>query len=99
LPEFRGDVFRGAQIDPELLGQYRNVGSTIVEPAFISTSRSPSKAFSGNARFYILSKSGKAIDRWSAHPDEEVLFPPGTVFKILEYMRDGVDVEIFLEEI
>jgi NAD:arginine ADP-ribosyltransferase len=99
LPDFRGDVFRGAQIDPDLLAPYQDVGNTIVEPAFISPSRSPSKAFLGNARFYILSKRGKEIHRWSAYRDEEeVLFPPGTKFKILEYSRDGDDIEIFLEE-
>jgi hypothetical protein len=100
LPEFRGDVFRGAKIDPDLLSHYENVGATIVEPAFISTSRSPSKAFKGNARFYILSKRGRRIERWSAYPDEEeVLFPPNTKFKVLEYARNGNDIEIFLEEI
>jgi hypothetical protein len=101
LPDFRGDVFRGATIqDRKLLRKYRRVGEAITEHAFTSASRSPLKAFSGNARFYIVSKHGKEIDRWSAYPEEEeVLFPPGTQFKVLEYVRDGNDIEIFLEEL
>jgi len=101
LPDFRGDVFRGATIqDPKLLRTYSRVGETVSERAFISASRSPSKAFSGNVRFYIASKHGKEIDKWSAYPEEEeVLFQPGTQFKVLEYVRDGNDIEIFLEEL
>lgn len=101
LPDFRGDVFRGATIqDPKLLRKYRRAGEAITERAFTSASRSPLKAFSGNVRFYIASKHGKEIDMWSAHPEEEeVLFQPGTQFKVLEYVRDGNDIEIFLEEL
>ena len=59
-----------------------------------------SKAFSGNVRFYIISKRGKEIAQWSAYPDEEeVLFPPDTRFKVLEYVRDENEIEIFLEEL
>lgn len=101
LPDLRGDVFRGATIqDPKLLRKYQRVGETITERAFTSASRSPLEAFSGNVRFYIVSKQGKEIDRWSAHPEEEkVLFQPGTQFKVLEYVRDGKDIEIFLVEL
>lgn len=101
LPDFRGDVFRGATVDdPKLLKRYRRVGETITERAFVSASRSPSKAFSGNVRFYIISRHGKEIEEWSAYPDEEeVLFAPGAQFKVLEYVRDGNDIEIFLEEL
>ena len=100
LPNFRGDVFRGAAIDGGRLTEYRRVGRVITERAFISASRSPSKAFSGNVRFYIISKRGKEIDEWSAYPDEEeVLFLPNTRFKVLEYVRDGNEIEIFLEEL
>jgi hypothetical protein len=100
LPNFQGDVFRGAAMEEELLRKYQRVGEVITERAFISASRSPSKAFSGNVRFYIISKRGKEIDQWSAYPDEEeVLFPPDTRFKVLEYVRDGNEIEIFLEEL
>jgi len=100
LPNFQGDVFRGAAIEEGLLRKYQRVRDIITERAFISASLSPSKAFSGNIRFYIISKRGKEIDQWSAYPDEEeVLFPPGTRFKVLEYGRDGNEIEIFLEEL
>lgn len=101
LPDFRGDVFRGTTIgELALLRKYQRVGETITERAFTSASRSPLKAFSGNVRFYIASKHGKEIDSWSAYPEEEeVLFQRGTQFKVLEYVRDGNDIEIFLEEL
>lgn len=100
LPNYRGDAFRGATIEEVRLRKYQRVGHIITERAFISASRSPSKAFSGNVRFYILSKKGKEIDQWSAYPDEEeVVFPPGTRFKVLEYARDQNQIEIFLEEL
>jgi hypothetical protein len=100
LPNFQGDVFRGAAIEEGLLKKYQRVGQVITERAFVSASRSPSKAFSGNVRFYIISKRGKEIAPWSAYPDEEeVLFSPNTGFKVLEYVRDGNEIEIFLEEL
>jgi hypothetical protein len=100
LPNFQGDVFRGAAVEEGLLRQYRRVGEVITERAFVSASRSPLKAFSGNVRFYIISKRSKEIGRWSTYPDEEeVLFPPNTRFKVLEYGRDGNEIEIFLEEL
>jgi hypothetical protein len=100
LPNFEGDVFRGAAIEERLLRKYQRVGQIITERAFISASRSPSKAFSGNVRFYIISKRGKEIDQSSAYPEEEeVLFLPDTRFKVLEYVRNGNEIEIFLEEL
>jgi len=71
LPNFQGDVFRGAVIEEGLLRKYQRVGDVVTERAFISASRSPSKAFSGNVRFYIISRRGKDIEQWSACPDEE----------------------------
>ncbi|MBA2744379.1 MAG: hypothetical protein H0U43_08770 [Chthoniobacterales bacterium] len=101
LPAFRGDVYRGTRIDDlDLLEKYRGVGTVIVEDAFVSCSRSPLKMYGGNVLFYILSKRGRDIARWSAHPEEEeVLFRPGTSFKILAFQQTGHDVEIFLEEV
>ncbi len=101
LPPFRGDVYRGTTVpDLHLLDRYRDVGSEIVEDAFVSCSRSPSKMYCGNVFFYILSKRGREIGRWSAHPEEEeVLFRPGTRFKILAFEQSEDDVEIFLEEV
>jgi hypothetical protein len=46
-----------------LLTKYQRVGEIITERAFISASRSPLKAFSGNVRFYIVSKRGKDIEQ------------------------------------
>lgn len=101
LADFRGEVYRGATIaDRSVIEKYRAVGKEVLEDAFTSATKSPLKAFSGNVRFYLLSKHGKDISPWSAHPDEEeVLFKPGTRFKILEFAESRTDIELFLEEI
>lgn len=101
LPAFRGDVYRGTRIDDlDRLEKYRGVGTVVVEDAFVSCSRSPLKMYGGNVLFYIVSKQSRDIARWSAHPEEEeVLFRPGTSFKILAFEHTGHDVEIFLEEV
>lgn len=101
LPDFHGDVYRGATIhDENVLAKYEDVGAEVLEDAFTSATKSPLKAFSGNVRFYLSSKHGKDISNWSVHPEEEeVLFKPGTPFKVLEFTRSKHDIEIFLEEV
>jgi len=72
----------------------------VVEDAFTSSSRSPLKAFSGNVRFYLISRNGREVSKWSAYPDEdEVIFKPGTRFRVLDFVRTGRDIEVFLEEV
>lgn len=100
LPAFRGDVYRGTTLsDRDLLERYRAVGSEVIEPAFTSASRSPLKMYGGNVLFYVVSKRGRDVSHWSAQPEEEeVLFRPGTRFKVLAFEQSGGDFEIFLEE-
>ena len=101
LPPFRGDVYRGTTIpDPRVLEKYRAVGSEVVEDAFVSSSRSALKMYIGNVFFLIESKQGRDISRWSANPEEEeVLFRPGTRFKVLAFEEREDDFQIFPEEI
>lgn len=62
LPGYRGDVYRGVRItNGNSLRRYKT-GAIVKEPAFVSTSRSPLKAFSGNVRFYGQ-LSNRQVDR------------------------------------
>lgn len=101
LPAYNGDVYRGVSVsNVRSLAKYRQVGSIVREDAFVSCTRSPFKAFSGNVRIYIAARSGRDISPWLQFPDEEeVLFEPGTRFRVLDFQTRGADIHIFLEEV
>lgn len=96
---FAGTVYRGAHLPKEITDLY-DVGSHVTEKAFTSTSRNLSRKFSGNTLFVIKSKTGKMIDELSSFKSEaEVLFPPGTVFKVLGRTIDGKTTKILMEQV
>jgi hypothetical protein len=83
LPSYRGLVFRGTDLTPDVLARY-GAGADVTEAAFTSTSADAAEAFGGNTRFTIESTDGKLVTPYSAIPSEdEVLFPPGTRFHVL----------------
>jgi hypothetical protein len=90
LPSYRGNVFRGTNLRPEIAARYIP-GQIVREEAFFSTSSSPKGAFPGNTQFSVFSRNGKPVDFLSELPHEkEVLFPPGTQFKVLSVTIDPV---------
>jgi hypothetical protein len=100
LPEYAGTVYRGARIKEELLARYRS-GEVVVEPAFTSASASPNSSYSGNAQFFINSRHGRDVSRLAWSPNErEVLFPPGTKFKVAYVKRGAGDTaKVFMSEL
>ncbi|MEV6769712.1 ADP-ribosyltransferase domain-containing protein [Nocardia sp. NPDC051030] len=83
LPDHNGVVFRGTDLPPNVLAEYKT-GETVVEKSFTSTTAAAEEAFPGNTQFTIVSKSGKEVTNYSDIPSEqEVLFPPGTAFRVL----------------
>jgi len=78
------------------------VGKIITEKAFTSTSYTKGAEFKRNTRFTIYSETGKKIDFLSNHPyEKEVLFKPGTEFRILSKKTNaetGIR-EIVMEEV
>jgi hypothetical protein len=83
LPDFSGPVYRGTEYFAGL-SKYK-VGAVIEEAGFTSASYDAGSEFGGSVEFVILSRHGKRIDFLSAFKNEkEVLFMPGTRFKILE---------------
>lgn len=92
LPAYQGPVIRGTNLPPEVVAQYRP-GEVITEDAFLSTTTNAAVAqsptFAGNVEFRILSSSGRDISSFSVFPEEqEILFPPGTRFYILDKTFD-----------
>jgi len=87
LPDHGGYVFRGASPRPETLQRHFE-GAVVVYPAFLSASSERTIAnpdFNcAPYRFELLSKHGKLIRNYSSKPhEEEVLFTPGTKFKVI----------------
>ena len=82
-------VYRGTSLPPDVLARY-TVGNTITEAGFMSTSYVKGANIGGPVQLTIVSKSGKKIDFLSVYGTEkEVLFAPGTSFKILERTESG----------
>lgn len=101
LPDYKGPVSRGTTLPAETLEKYKP-GAVITEDAFTSTSKETSKAFTGNTRFEILSKTGKFVEKYTKIPGEqEVLFPPGVRFSVIERSTDpktGTTIIRMMEE-
>jgi ADP-ribosyltransferase exoenzyme len=92
FPAYEGPVVRGTNLPPEVLDGYEP-GEVITEPAFMSTTTNPAVAqsptFGGNVEFRILSTTGRDISSVSMFPgEEEILFPPGAKFYILNKTVD-----------
>lgn len=110
MPEVRGPVYRGANMTPERLAGYK-VGATISERGFTSTTQhkamvlgqTAEQSFNKNTMFVIKSNGGgKDVSMLSQYPDEkEVLFAPGTEFKVLKNAFDKklAKTVIYLEEV
>jgi hypothetical protein len=99
LPPYSGTTFRGASLPQDALDLHQ-VGNIIQYPAFLSTSRL--NPFGGKQRISILSKTGRDISEFSnSKAESEVLFHPGSKFKVLERKLNPGDVRetIVLEEV
>jgi ADP-ribosyltransferase exoenzyme len=103
LPQHHGPVFRGTHLPDDELVQYQP-GVVVTERAFVSTSIDPAvarfAAFAGNVEFKILSRTGRDISSVSMFPTEqEVLFPTGMQFYVLDRRSDAVTGRTIIEMI
>jgi hypothetical protein len=101
LPSHSGPVVRGTNLPPEVLERYQP-GSIVTESAFTSTTRNPavaqSPAFAGNVEFRILSSTGRDVSSVSMYPSEqEVLFPAGSKFYVLDRRLDPLTGRTIIE--
>lgn len=87
LPHHGGVVFRGC----EARSHERWPGRAYVTTSLLSSSRDPRVAtqnFTTDAVYAILSRTGRAIEHFSAARHEhEVVFLPGTVFTLVTRVR------------
>jgi len=96
---FVGTVYRGTNLTSDLSAMYRT-GARVTEFGFTSTTRNFAEKFGGNTLFVIKSKTGRMIDKLSSFENEaEVLFAPGTVFRVLSRTVEGNVTKIFMEQI
>ena len=97
LPDYVGTARRGTILPKNELAKHK-VGEIVAYEAF--TSASTGTGFGGRHRFVVQSKHGKQIQPYSAHGHEqEVLFAPGTRFRVLDRRDEGETVYITLEEV
>ena len=107
LPDHRGEVLRYTNhMDADLLARYQPE-ATIYELGFTSTSKGSEKRLSdleqsasAKVIWKIQSKHGKHIKDLSANPKEdEVLFAPGTAFRVTRRENQDGKVVIHMTEV
>ena len=110
LPNFEGLVYRGANLTRNELKKYKDgaeSGTPIIEPTFVSTSKSRLIAmqFGANILFRIYSRKGKEIEKiakfgkYNPPNEKEVLFRPNSSFRVLDEREQGNYTLITMEEI
>ena len=91
-------VYRGTNL-PWVIGQAIEVGGTYSDPGFLSTSANKRKCFKRDYMFTIVCETGVDVSSRSVAPQEaEVLFRPGTQFKITKVTRKGRECAVEMEE-
>ena len=117
LPNYKGIVYRSFRIDTsefykegdttqgddrirEKIKEQHPLGSIFVNNQFMSCS-AEKPVFGGHVRYIINSKNGKFIDDISGYGEKEVLFKPGTKFKVINYIPNEFYplLIIYLEEV
>jgi hypothetical protein len=93
-------TYRGTNL-PEEIAETLQPGSTFVELAFMSTSSKEEKAFQDKDYFFMIkSKTGVDVrDHSSVEHEAEILFRPGTSFKVLTVFKFGPVTLVTMEEI
>ena len=101
LPDYKLMAWRQTSLKPQDIAKYKE-GDIITEPSFLSSSEGIAEAqkFQGNVLFSILSRTGKQIKNYSDGPHErEVLFRPGTKFKVFSVKQEQNLTKIRLVEV
>ncbi len=102
FPAYKGDVVR---YETKKSVNSWTPGKIKTFKSYTSTSKKKGFKWKGNVKMFIKSKTGKFVGFISAFPnEEEVLFGPGTKFKVLKKEKENdpytkVEWHIFLEEV
>ncbi len=97
-PYLEADTYRGTTLPQHILDNIQ-MGHPTSDGAFFSTSAQSAKAFRGNVKFRVSGSSGRDISFLSGHPEAEVLYPPGTVFDVLNKIESGPTTLLRYKEI
>lgn len=102
LPAFEGTVYRGVSMsrfrDPALFIRAHATGEIVEYSSF--TSASYGTPFHGDIRYTIHSRTGRVVEDIAVDQGErEVLFPPGTKFRVLHAETRGSALHLELEEL
>ncbi len=98
--KFEGVVIRGDNVDDMPLEELFPKDGIHKDLGFKSSSYDPGGAFNGNTVVHIKSKNGVLVEDFSVVPSEkEVLFRPGTEFKVKSSIKVNGKNYIELEEI
>lgn len=88
LPPFKGMAVRCDKTAKYFLEEVIDTGRR-TEKAFLSTGTVKAQGFGDIVTHITKVKTGKEISAFSLHPkEEEVLFPPGSVFKFVKFVGE-----------
>lgn len=105
LPSYRGPVLRGTGTDPAAGGApaLPRPGTLLRDAALLSTTPldPTGTAMTPGGSYVIWSVAGRRVRQLAdrSRGPEEVVFAPGTLFRVLDVRRDGPSVQIFLREL
>ena len=103
MPKYKGLSSRGMSFNDgqlkAMLSTYRK-GAVVEDSAFVSSSYGDRAAFGGNVFMRINGKTGVNISQYSQYQGErEVLFMPGTPFRVDEVKQEGGKYIITVTEV
>lgn len=101
---------RGTELPPHILLQYTRAyeatdkrGSIVSDPAFTSTTATPRETYKGPHTIIVekpdagqKSRGSHMADFAENRAEDEVLFPPGTPFRVLDMQRGDNDTVTFI---
>jgi hypothetical protein len=97
LPQYAGgESRRGTDLPKEVLDRMQ-MGATETDKGFFSSSAK--KPFDGNTQMLVRGVSGKDISFLTKWNEAEILYPPGTSFKVLNRIESGSTTHLLLEEV
>lgn len=97
LPRYVGaETYRGTDLPLDVLNRMQ-MGAVETDMAFFSSSATT--PFAGNTQMVVRGVSGKDISFLTQIPEAEVLYPPGTSFRVLNRIEQGPTTHLLLEEV
>lgn len=99
LPPLPGMFTRVSYLSLTILLGHQ-AGEVVCYPSFTSTSLKRMPVSNHSVRYTIIGRTGRHIAKFSRFPkEEEVLFPSGTSFRVLQVDREPDITHIIMEEV